>query len=1169
MINVMRYTLFFSYQSDTKDEKSFILSALDYSKKILEKKDIELNVDHGMKGVPGNPNLLDTMLAKGSDCDIFLADLTCVAEFTNSSGHKKCVPNPNVMLELGHTWHSHGDNHTIFIQNKAKGGPEFLPVDLKGFRFPVSYTLYGTETKGDRQKLRRELGDNLVEAIKAVISSIEIQKEIKYLPFEKFVFWKSRRFNQEFIKTDYFNSISVEIVKRIDQKQNVIISGKEGCGKSRIINEIIKRQYDAQRFNDIFYCTMSQTNVSDLCMKLKKLRVEQNRPSIFIIDNCSDDIYKQINEEILNESKHQCICIGNTSNDRNNIKIDHKKYINEIVALTYPRNNKIIIDKFGYSLSQIICEINGNSYDPTKYKGLNENEIRIIERLSLFSKIGYENYFRKEYEDFCSLFRLNPDDFECIIESLIIRDYIIKKGGFIFVEADSVAKEYSKTLWENRLTEKLKFENLVDKGNLSEWFINRQVLVKDVSGECANYLKDIIQNDLRQISFLDTQQGNHITYKLAKIFPKEVLTSLEFVDRDNAGHIYIEIYSIIGAIKIITDTKALFDRAISLLLKLSDRSKQKVNTRKIIVELFRAGNNSNANVESLNKIYTTGDVDLINEIYSNLFKIGYKDLPKEQRAYLRDAFLFLISIREHNKNWANNLILEKISAARYLGLAKETFASIRTIAYENDTDFVVAEKLTKQIPWASADDKKSIKRLLKDISEKSGRNMLYQNVILYESNRLLNWEELKAAMKTVAAGLLSKYIDWINCIDVMLKGGRQYDFNAFWFGIAIGQLYKDCDKLIDHCLNLYNTIPQYEQSYDFVAGLFYKFVEGEDFSVFKQKRDEMLQNEYLVYLGLAMSNKCANSIADLSKIKEALIRHSLSIDNLNKLNLIQLAEQEYTSFSIDLINYNREASDTGIKLLNRALGEFQNINLTECLCTAITRYNYWDAEDSKYEFAYSDLIEMIIKTLEAFPSREFAESIISSMIKNCNSRNFNHNSSIVDLFKVLVEKYQDILLEEIDELLNDSSLENSLISGNYWRMKKLLDLFSFGCGNEQRCMEWCSKSKNKVKAAEFVAEFIPLFKYNDANTIEKWTDEALSLMIQYCENSDVLSIISSRLFNGLVSVSKYKRLIQAYSLLSNNPNPNIRLWAIEQAERLENCIKREKDDVQLRGVWDK
>jgi hypothetical protein len=121
-------------------------------------------------------------------------------------------------------------------------------------------------------------------------------------------------------------------------------------------------------------------------------------------------------------------------------------------------------------------------------------------------------------------------------------------------------------------------------------------------------------------------------------------------------------------------------------------------------------------------------------------------------------------------------------------------------------------------------------------------------------------------------------------------------------------------------------------------------------------------------------------------------------------------------------------------------------------------------------------------------------------------------------------------------------------------------------------LEWCNKSDNdarNVKTAEFVAEFILLFMLDDENAIEKWTDEAMSLMNRYCDNSNVLSVISGRLFNGSVSVSKYQRLKQAYELLSKNSNEKIRLWAEKEAEYLDSCIKREMDEAQIREVYNK
>ena len=99
----MEYTLFFSYQSDTKYEYKFIKNILiNDVTKALKNDGIELVVNYGMRGTAGNSNLLETMLKKGEECDIFLADLTYVTSFTNFKGETKFVPNPNVMLELGH-----------------------------------------------------------------------------------------------------------------------------------------------------------------------------------------------------------------------------------------------------------------------------------------------------------------------------------------------------------------------------------------------------------------------------------------------------------------------------------------------------------------------------------------------------------------------------------------------------------------------------------------------------------------------------------------------------------------------------------------------------------------------------------------------------------------------------------------------------------------------------------------------------------------------------------------------------------------------------------------------------------------------------------------------------------------------------------------------------------
>ncbi len=175
-----------------------------------------------------------------------------------------------------------------------------------------------------------------------------------------------------------------------------------------------------------------------------------------------------------------------------------------------------------------------------------------------------------------------------------------------------------------------------------------------------------------------------------------------------------------------------------------------------------------------------------------------------------------------------------------------------------------------------------------------------------------------------------------------------------------------------------------------------------------------------------------------------------------------------------------------------------------------------------------------------------------------NSQYFNNNCSIVELFKILIEKYQCLFLEHILPIITDDSFET------YLNRRHLEELFKFQyTADNDVYLKWCEK--NGSSAAEFVASFLPLLKEDNGNMI--WTNEAKKLMNKYNNGSYVLSIISTRLFNGEVSIAKYSRLKKVYELLNDNDNTTIRLWAIEQSENMDQHIQREKDQTEVERIW--
>jgi hypothetical protein len=190
-------TLFYSWQSDTpsKTNRNFIRNALDWAvKRTAKGVDVEeaLRIDQDTQGVPGNPEIANTILRKIDGCDIFVPDLTFVAKTADG----KPVPNPNVLIELGYAMKSKGDAQFIFVMNEAFGrAEEGLPFDLQHKRWPLRYTLSEDASPETRRQVREQLAKNFTEAIRTILDSGVLRSEPETPPFQEVSpVWKSSTF---------------------------------------------------------------------------------------------------------------------------------------------------------------------------------------------------------------------------------------------------------------------------------------------------------------------------------------------------------------------------------------------------------------------------------------------------------------------------------------------------------------------------------------------------------------------------------------------------------------------------------------------------------------------------------------------------------------------------------------------------------------------------------------------------------------------------------------------------------------------------------------------------------------------------------------------------------------------------------------------------------------
>lgn len=172
----MSRTVFYSWQSDSPSNtnRSLIRDALDQAIKNLDQAtDLEdaprpnLELDHDTKGVPGTPELVNTILEKIENCLVFVPDLTFVG--VTSDGKKK-VPNSNVLIELGYAAKAIGFEKFIMVMNEYYGTPdEHMPFDLRHRRFPITYNLGPNEDPKARKKVKAQLAAQFERDIRLIL----------------------------------------------------------------------------------------------------------------------------------------------------------------------------------------------------------------------------------------------------------------------------------------------------------------------------------------------------------------------------------------------------------------------------------------------------------------------------------------------------------------------------------------------------------------------------------------------------------------------------------------------------------------------------------------------------------------------------------------------------------------------------------------------------------------------------------------------------------------------------------------------------------------------------------------------------------------------------------------------------------------------------------------
>lgn len=164
----MANTVFFAWQLDTPSEhnKKFIWEALTSAAQNTTMKgrpELSPRPETDTQGVPGTPNIVQTIFKRIRACSVFVADLS----FVGSTANGKQIPNPNVLIELGFAVRSIGWERTILVLNNALGRANALPFDILQHRWPIEYHV------AEKTQVRDRRFETLAMALSAALNDCE------------------------------------------------------------------------------------------------------------------------------------------------------------------------------------------------------------------------------------------------------------------------------------------------------------------------------------------------------------------------------------------------------------------------------------------------------------------------------------------------------------------------------------------------------------------------------------------------------------------------------------------------------------------------------------------------------------------------------------------------------------------------------------------------------------------------------------------------------------------------------------------------------------------------------------------------------------------------------------------------------------------------------------
>ncbi|RBL90447.1 hypothetical protein [Chitinophaga flava] len=1225
----MAYTVFFAYQSDIPSEfgQQFISKALkDASKKIKEKKKVEVKIEVGSRGTPGTPILIEEMLSKSRKADMVIVDLTFTSSKVWANAKKfsignreirilknvedKPSPNPNVLLETGYAWAQKGFYRTLAIMNNAYGNPKNLPVDLKGFRWGITYNLneknYG-EINNEREKTVEALYTAIANAIN---SDTEYQRD-RYAPIRISKDWSPNSFRSKFFASVSTKKIISDLRTALDDSNNPQrILGGTKSGKTRLAYQLY-RKIDSmlpehENIEHVLFYDLKLGNYASIEAKLQQLKV-LNQKKLLILDNCPIEVHDTVFSEYTAGTNVSLLTIDEyTPGNRGTISLGPIYSKEIVVELTNHRGRPELgyelWNKYEGNLSEIITVLGaiqpGQFNLPNDYLArwtqiigqgpTNLGALRLLESLSLFSYIGFQGQYQKQSEFLIKFASIDSSDtFRNIVNHLLGKSLVKSVGDFILLE--TFDEELSAAKLQQMADQDIDlFLQSITDFNLVEPFSNKLTELS-IKPNFKKPFKEIWRKSalFKNVNFLSTNAGGKILLSISETQPDLVLTTLEqVIEQHDSGVLFAGAGSrryLVWSLERIVFRKEMFERAAEILFHFAEFENEQIlnNATGQFEQLFQIGlPGTEASLKKRLDYITKLSQRVTSERGTSVIKgaltkalnnhgfirMGASELQggEQLKDYtpsppeVLDYQAGVISLLLYNGMY--DVLINQLPSLARTDKAKVILDAIEQIIKNNGS---ISDDLRLQLESIVNDEnnygteiRKRVRLLIEKNTSDSVKDLFRFKVSLpaYSSFKDERGEIINRAKDNAEklALELSNVDNWLSEINVLLNGEQRQTYN---FGYALGQNRKSDLQLIKMITKELEEIPLGERNISLLIG----YLQSQDEDFIREAISVVIQESSLINFAIRLYGLISIRPSDIAELKPII--------NAQPQLVIELENLKFKTYPIDqmgeLIDWLCCLEPWGKSIaLEICAGGFEKIdeipnNIRIKIERLLADPGLLKGDENHKPYSLFDYIKLLKILSEKDLSEDIIEKITSNIL-DVTETIFDFNDFYFNaIFRILIPQYWQKVWFIISE-----RMINPDYSG-WYHLRQLLEQQSNL--NEDDIVEWMSRYPQR--APQMVIDFIKLYEIKEGNAA--WSPIMLKMINMFPENEELFDKISSKLHSFMWSgslIPMFQERLQLAQSLSGNPSTRVRSWAEEEVKYFQARIEAERKNEENNSV---